>query len=366
MTADRIDFFVPLLLGGGAERVVVDLSQEFARRGRRVRVLVGSARGELASEFQGGAKLVDFRAPRTSLAIPALARLLRSDPPDVLISFLTHANVTAVLARSLARRQTPLVLTEHNVLSEAASSGHRRDRVLPAIARRTHARAEALVSCSSGVTRDLARTLGMTPDRIATIPNPVITPGVLQGAEEDVDLQLLVPEGASLVVAAGRLVPQKGFDVLIRAVALARRHRDVRLLVLGEGPDRSDLEALVSDLGLDGVVRLHGWVDNPYVYLARADVFALSSRYEGMPNVLVSALALGTSIVATDCSSGPRELLDDGALGRLVPVEDAVEFADALLEALASPPSRVPEAAWEPYTLRRSADRYLELCDRLG
>jgi glycosyltransferase involved in cell wall biosynthesis len=172
---------------------------------------------------------------------------------------------------------------------------------------------------------------------------------------------------APVVLAAGRLERQKDFPTLLRAFALLRAERPVRLVVLGEGAWRERLAALAATLGVAADVDLPGFQPNPYPFLARTRVFALSSRWEGSPNVLTEAMALGTPVVATDCPSGPREILADGRYGPLVPMGDAPALAAALARALDEPlPSAVLKGAVRDYSAIESARRYLALLDRIA
>jgi glycosyltransferase involved in cell wall biosynthesis len=170
-----------------------------------------------------------------------------------------------------------------------------------------------------------------------------------------------------VIVGAGRLQQQKDFPTLIRAFAQLNRARPCRLLLLGDGRERSVLEALIAQLGIGTDVQLPGFQHNPYPFLARADLFVLSSAWEGSPNVLTEALALGTPVVATDCPSGPREVLDDGRFGRLVPVGDADALLHAMADTLDAPlPARTLGAAVVEYVVDASAQRYLALLDTVA
>jgi len=186
------------------------------------------------------------------------------------------------------------------------------------------------------VAEDFAGYMGIDPDRIEVIYNPVLPPGGIQ-LEPDADPAAPFRRpGEALVVAMGRLVPAKDFATLIRAFAHLRTRRAARLVIFGEGEERERLTALIEELRLDASVALPGYTAQPYAALAGADVLALSSRWEGFGNVLVEAMAVGTPVVATDCPSGPREILEDGRWGRLVPPGDAATLADALDATLSS------------------------------
>jgi glycosyltransferase involved in cell wall biosynthesis len=197
------------------------------------------------------------------------------------------------------------------------------------------------VAVSRRAAHALACFLGLRPERVAAIPNPSVTDEMLARARAPVDDPWFGEKrDAKVIVFAGRLVAKKGVATLVEAFARVRSRRAARLFLMGEGPERARIEALVSAAGLAAHVRLAGYVENPFARLARADLFVLSSRAEGMPNALIEALACGCPVVSTDCPSGPSEILEGGAYGRLTRVGDAAALADAIVATLDAPPAR--------------------------
>jgi glycosyltransferase involved in cell wall biosynthesis len=307
--------------------------------------------------------VIDLQAASTRASLLPLARYLRRRRPDVLVAALAHANIVAVGARWLARVDTALVITHHLGLStEKATFAARRWSALRAW---FYPRADAIVAVSKDMAVDLARSIGVPPDRVDVILNPVISPGLNALAASRLDHPWFAAGQPPVVIGVGRLESQKDFPTLLRAFALVRQQRPARLLILGEGSERPALEALVRELGLVDDVQLPGFVENPYAYLARAAVFALSSVYEGLPTVLIEALAIGTPVVSTDCQDGPREILDDGRLGRLVPVRDPAALAGAIVATLGEPPAPVPAERLAAYRQAAAADSYIRLFDRV-
>ena len=228
-------------------------------------------------------------------------------------------------------------------------------RLRRGVVRALYPRTDALVAVSQGVADDIARMAGLDARRVTVIPNPIVTPDLERRAREPVEHRFFGDGDPPVILGVGRLVRQKDFATLVRAFALVRARRDARLLILGAGDPREaeterELRALIAALGLGSDVDLPGWVDNPVAYMTHADVFALSSAYEGFGNVVAEALAVGTPVVSTDCQSGPAEILEGGRHGRLVPVGDPRALADAILQTLAAPPDGA--------RLRRRADRY--------
>ncbi|MGZ4431827.1 MAG: glycosyltransferase, partial [Gaiellales bacterium] len=252
-------------------------------------------------------------------------------------------------------------VTEHLPLS--TWTGHtpvRRERMMPRLIRYVYPRADAIIAVSNGVADDVSRVSGIRRSSIDVIYNPVIAERLERRASEPLDDPWYAEGQPPVVLGIGRLAPQKDFTTLIDAVARARERIECRLEILGEGDQRRSLEAHVRERGMDGFVRLPGFVANPYPRLRAAAVLALSSKREGLPTVLLEGLCLGVPMVSTDCRSGPHELLDGGRLGRLVPVGDAAALGDAIAATLLEPPHPRDPAEMERYRLDRVVAAYAE------
>jgi glycosyltransferase involved in cell wall biosynthesis len=254
------------------------------------------------------------------------------------------------------------VISERNTLSVTSRHARRwRARLVPGLARRLYGRADAIVAVSRGVAEDLARLTGLPRERIDVIYNPIVTPALRERAEEPLTHGWFADAEPPVFLAVGRLAPQKDFPALLRAFARVRQQRRARLMILGEGDERPALEELARSLGVEADVALPGFVPNPYPYLRAAAAFVLSSRWEGLPGVLIEALACGTRLVATDCPSGPREILADGRHGRLVPPGDEEALGDAMRAALDEEFPPPPEEACRPFEPDAVVERYLEV-----
>jgi glycosyltransferase involved in cell wall biosynthesis len=279
-----------------------------------------------------------------------------------MLTSLNHVNIVGLWARRIAGVQTRVVVNEQNTLSrEAPNSPRRRHRLVPRLARRFYPWADEIVAVSEGAADDLVRAIGIDEHRVTVVPNPIVTPELRTMAAEPLDDPWFADGGGPVALAVGRFTQQKDFPTLLRAVAAARARRPVRLLILGDGPERVRLEALVSELGLEDAVRLPGWVVNPYPYMARADVFVLSSRWEGLPSVLIEALFCGAPVVATDCPSGPMEILEAGRHGVLVPVGDVGALADGIVRAVTGEVPRPSSESWRRFEQDAVVDRYLDV-----
>lgn len=359
-----IAFFLPTLRGGGAERVAVNLVQGITERGVPVDVVLASAEGDLLSQLPSSVRVVDCRARRVLASLGPLARYLRRERPRVLISSMNHANLVSLWAAGLSGRRTPVLVTVHNTLSTSTTHQGRVARNLwPVLLRRFYPRAAGIVAVSRGAADDLVRETGIPAERVRVIYNPVITPGLLAMAGQTPDHPWFGPDRPPVVLAVGRLTRQKDFPTLLRAFAEVRRQRLTRLIILGEGEDRPSLLQLAAELGVSEDVALPGFRDNAPAFMARSALFVLSSAWEGLPTVLIEALAAGTRVVATDCPSGPREILRDGRLGALVPVGDAGALARAMLRVLERPPAPAPREALAPFMRESAVDQYLRLIE---
>jgi len=343
LSTKRVAFFLPYLGGGGAERVIVNLAQGFAKHGFRVDLILAKVEGPYLSQLSPRVQVVNLGSRRVLYCLPSLVRYLRRQRPQAMLSTLSHANIIALWAKKIARVPTRLVIRETvTVRINAAHAPTLKGKLMPYLIRFFYSWADVVVANSYEVATDLFK-VGLSPEKIKIIYNPVVTPELSVKAEEPLNHLWFRPGEPPVILGVGRLTKQKDFSALIQAFALVRKKCPARLMILGEGEERPKLEALVRELGLEEDVALPGLVDNPYKFMKRAAVFVLSSRWEGLPNALIEALALGTPVVATDCPGGVREILEDGKWGYLVPIGDIKALANAILNALYKP--QFPEGA---------------------
>ena len=359
----KVALFLPNLAGGGAERVFALLANELAARGIDTEMVLARAEGPHLAAVAATVRVVDLDVSGTRYSLVPLARYLRRRRPDVLVAALGHANVVAVLARTLARVRTAVVITHHLNLQPSGPSFQPRWWEL--LRARFYPWADAIVAVSRDMADELAARIGVPRSRIDVILNPVITPELTVKADAPLDHPWFANGQPPVVLGIGRLVQQKDFPTLLRSFMLLRRERPARLLILGEGEERAGLEALARELGLADDFAMPGFVENPYAYMRRAAVFVLSSLYEGLPTVLIEALALGTPVVSTDCMSGPREILEDGRLGRLVPVGDFETLAAAIIATLGETSVPAPAEHLRPYRQAEATDNYIRLFQRV-
>jgi glycosyltransferase involved in cell wall biosynthesis len=359
-----IAFFLPTVRGGGAQRVIVNLVQGITERGIRVDLVLAAATGVFLDQLPASVRLVDLRSNRLHRSLVPLARYLRRERPRVLVSSMSHANLIALWAARLARRDTPVVVTVHNTMSQSTGTGGRFSGALESrLLRAFYPWAARVVAVSRGAADDLARTSGLPRERVRVVYNPVITPAVMAVARQRADHPWLALGQPPLILGVGRLTAQKDFPTLIRAFAEVRKQQLARLIILGEGEDRPQLEALADELGVRPDVDLPGFREDAMAYMAHSSLFVLSSAWEGLPTVLIEALAAGTRVVSTDCPSGPREILQDGRLGTLVRVGDHVTLAEAMLDALRRPAEPIAAETLAPFTRDVAVDNYLSLME---
>lgn len=358
----KLAIFLPSLSGGGAERAMLNLAHGLSDRGWAVDLVLAKAEGPYLNNVHDSVKIVNLKASRALTSIPTLARYLRLERPKALLSAMDYANVVALWARRLAGIPELVVVNEQNTISRSArNSPRRRQRMVPHLVKRFYPWAEYIIGNSQGVSDDLSQMTGLPRERIKILYNPVVTPELREKAQEPLDHPWFEAGQPPVILAVGRLTIQKDFPTLIRAFAQVCQTWTARLIILGEGPDRQTLETLVNQLDLEDEVAMPGFVENPYAYMSQASLYVLSSRWEGLPTVLIEALYCGPPIIATDCPSGPREILADGQHGLLVPVGDITALAQAIEVGLAGKTPRPTAESWRPYAVETVVDQYISL-----
>jgi glycosyltransferase involved in cell wall biosynthesis len=358
---ERLAIFLPGLYDGGAERTLLNLAEGIAARGFPVDLVLARAEGPYMAEIPASVRVIDLKAVRVMMCLPALVHYLRSERPVALLSTL-YANIIAVWARRIVGFPQRVVLNEQNNLT-SVSNGEKdlRWKLYPELAKWFYPWANGITAVSKGVADDLSQAIKLSPSHIQVIYNPIVTPELQKKSKAFFDHPWFRTGEPPVILGVGRLTAQKAFNVLIEAFAQVRKSQPARLLILGEGEERPMLEALIRRLGLEQDIELPGFVSNPYPYMAHATLFVLSSRWEGLPTVLVEAMSLRTPVIATDCPSGPQEILRNGKYGHLVPVDDSSALALAIQNFLANPTTYPPEESWKSFELDFVTDQYLSV-----
>ena len=331
-----ISLFLPSLDGGGAERVFVQLANEFSALGLSVDMVLAAARGPYLAEVAPGVRIVDLQAPGVLRSLPKLARYLREQRPEALLSALDHANITAIAACKIANTGIRCAISMRSVPSAVYGEEKRALRrwLMPRLMRASYRLADRVIANSQSVAADLLQKIRVPAGKLRVIYNPLDLDSIRRLGGQAIDNEWLKQRDAPLLLAVGRLDVLKDFPTLIRAFAIVRSRCDCRLAILGEGPDRQLLEKLVAELHLSKDVHFTGFINNPFAWMRRADLIVCSSLTEGCPNALMQALACGTAIVSTDCVGGCSEILEGGKWGRLVPIGDVQALADSILATL--------------------------------
>lgn len=339
MKSKRATIFLPSLAGGGAERNMVNVATLLTDRGVFVDMLLVQAVGPLLPLVPDGVRVIDLAASRTVASLPALLAYLKDERPDVLLSTL-NASVTALAAKRFFAKDMRVVANYQSTFSEEMTRSPRTQRAMTKALRRLLPAADAVVAASRGAAEDLCACVPGIRDKTQKIWNCIDMPKNVSRAP--VRHPWFQGPGPPIVLSVARLDAGKDHQTLLRAFSEVRKRRPARLVVLGEGPLRASLESLARRLGIDDSVDFPGFRTNPYGYMSRAQVFALASTFEGLPLVVIEALASGTPVVSTDCPHGTAEILEDGKWGRLVQVGDWQSMAKAILAVIESPPAPGP------------------------
>ena len=357
----RVAFYMHDFAGGGVERMRLRLSAALVARGMSVSIIVQANRGVLANAVPEGVSVVSLATQRTAADILPLRTLLRQRRYDVVIASLNHNNVALLLARLIAGADTPVIICQHNALRAECALGWKH-RLVPLFYALLWRLAAAIVAVSDGVARDLAISAGIPRQAIRTIFNPVVGADFCTLAGRPAPHVWLEDRSVPVFLFVGRLTKQKDPETLLRALALLVKVQKARLILAGEGELSGELGKLTSRLGLSDCVCYVGFQENPLPWMRHASALILSSRYEGLGNVIIEALACGTPVIATDCPFGPSEILLQGQLGQLVPVGDADALARAMRDYVTHPASPAARRARAmDFSVDRCADRHQAL-----
>lgn len=382
--------------GGGLERNRWNLALEYLRRGHPVDVLALSedginnipmhpqlcvyplsSAGMLQTRFSCIKSTPDYwrellkpvilplKGARTLTKVPSIAKYFNTAQPDLVIGGGTQENLAILLARRRARSAAKVLVSQHNPLSNTLHSPKHKKRwrwrYLPPLLRKLYLEADAIVGISKSVANDVERTLSLPHGAVKVIYNPVVDESLWGRLADDISHPWLTDRRAPVVLSVGRMTRQKDHATLIRGFAKARERKTMRLLIIGDGPERQALQDLAISLGVQGDIDMPGFKANPLPYMAHADVFALTSRWEGFGNVLVEAMAADCPIICSDCPGGPREVVDDGRFGTLIPVGNAEAVAESLLNVLNNDRKRKStKDRASLFSVSRAATAYLE------
>ena len=350
----HVVFFRPTLGEGGADRVQLAVLRGLDRTRYRATLVLVRKEGPFVADLPADVPVIELGSRRLATSLPALARVLVRERPDVVFCTCSASNVIAATAHGLVRSPARLVLSERNALYRGRAATHPKQALEVALKRLLYRRADLVTAVSQGVADELVAIARVPRDRIAVVYNPMVDADLPARAADPVDHPWFAPGAPPVALACARLVPQKDYPTLLDAFARVRRDVPCRLWILGDGPLRGELEATAARLGVGADVHFAGFDKNPFRYMARARVLMHASRAEGLPGALIQAMACGTPVVSTDCDFGPREVITPGTDGYLVPVGDAAGLAAHARTILTDDAHRATLAA----AARRSAARF--------
>lgn len=371
MYVTTVSIILPTLAIGGAEKVLVDLANGLSSHHWRVQLITLSKTGPLAASLNAGVELVNLNCASYRKAVLALAQHFDVMRPEVVLTSLYATGLAVIAAKAIATHKPKVVIGAHNSLrAKVAQPDNVKDKyLLMPLCRLLFPWADAFIAVSKGVAGELQTTLRLPAGKVRVIYNPVVTRELVARASETVSHPWLVdPTGRvfKTIIAVGRLVEQKGFDVLLKAFARLRQDCDSRLIIVGGGPLLNELEQLAVKLEISEYVDFVGMQDNPQKFVSRANLFVLSSRWEGLGNVVIEAMACGCPVVATNCTYGPSEILEDGKYGALAAVDSSDDLACKMMDALTSiDPSHVDKATLRSRALEFSLEAAVDRYDRV-
>jgi len=352
-------------LDGGIGRVMVNLLNHLVKRDLAIDVLLQKDRSPFVKALDREIRIIKLPSTHLVSGIPSLILYFIRHKPDILITESMRANALAIRSKRLIRGKMRVFASIHNTYSMTLASRKLKKRASLLHRMRTYLpQNDGIIAVSKGVAQDLEKLLELPAGRITVIYNPVVTPEIDHLSRQPTNHDWLKDPSIPVVMSAGRLHAQKDYPSLLRAFQIVSKQVSCRLLILGDGEEKQQLESLVHELGIVELVNFVGFTENPYQYMRQAQVFVLSSKWEGFGNVLAEALAVGCPVISTDCPSGPREILQDGLYGQLVPVADVNSLANAILKALQSKHnSNLLTEAADRFTVEAVASEY---CSYLG
>lgn len=334
----RILFVIPYLGAGGAERVLTTLLNELDREKFLPSLVLFNRKGEFLKDVPARVKIYDLNK-KSRLSFPKLvtgmAQLVRREKPDVVVSFLEYANLVCLWAKRISPSgRTKWIISERSLPSAALASGIR-NRIKQKLHKWLDRTADLVITNSNQTKEVLIDRFGLSQNKVDVIPNPVDIARIQRLSSQTPPCPWFA-QNVPVIISIGRLSKPKNYPCLIEAFSMVLKHTDARLIILGQGAMRGHLESMIDRLDLKDKVHMPGFVSNPYCYLRRSSIFVLPSLWEGLPNALLEAMALGKPIVATRANRSIEELIEDGRHGILVATGSAYALSKAIIKLLAN------------------------------
>ncbi|WP_350342381.1 glycosyltransferase [Proteinivorax tanatarense] len=365
---ELITLYIPSLNLGGIAKNTIRLAKGLIAMGYDVDVVVVNYKGEYVKDLPSEINIVNLNSKKAMFSIPKLVSYLRRKRPKALISANDYTNIIAIIAKKLSAVKCKLIISVRtNVTTHCKNAKSIKERLLvPLLIKKAYPLSDYIVSVSKGVQEDLVSNFNIPENKSVVIYNPIFDESILEKKLEEPN-HIWFGKANTILLSAGRLTQQKDYPTLIKAFAEFRKtenSKSVKLIILGEGPERDNLQKLINKLNLTGDVDLLGYVSNPYSYMGKADLFVLPSKWEGFGNVLVEALSCGVNVITTNCPSGPMEIINYGEFGTFVPVGDYKKMSDKIKDTLNNSPKISAETLvkrGKEFSISKTASEYLEL-----
>ncbi len=379
MSQSNIAIFIPSLGGGGAEKAMVNLMAESAKRGTFIDLITIDPEEKyinflpqeihwkvLQPQFFMHSPLLQSRFLKNLkyiTVLPMLVKYIKKRNIHILLTTLHIPNIIGLIIKKYFVKDIISIVRMANTFSvQSSKSKNWQIRLATNIQRPLLPIVDAIIANSKGSAENIKLHLPTVSNLVHVIYNPVTSPNITIQAEKPINHPWIGPPNFKIILSVNRLHPQKDLSTLLRAFAEVMKLEPSRLIILGQGPEENKLKKIADKLGIRNTIDFVGFQQNPFSWMDKADVFVLSSLFEGCPNTLIEAMACGTPVVSTDCQSGPREILKDGRLGRLVPVGNYKELASAILETFNNPvSSKILKERAQDFSVKLSVDRYLSL-----
>lgn len=334
----KICFFLPTLNFGGIEANTIRLAKSFIKCGYEVDLVVGNANGEYKKRIDNEINIISLNKKTLVTMLIPLKKYIKKKKPQVVITGGEGANILLSFIKILLPKAKIIISIRTNLTVEYDESSNIKKKLLyPFISRILYRKADKVVAVSEGVANDASTFLKIPINKINVIYNPILDNNLLELSDEQVQHRWLNDESNKVVLSVGRLVKQKDLKTLIQAYKTTKNNiENLKLLIIGEGPEREYLQKEIFNNKLESDVEILGFVQNPYSYMKQADLFVLSSKWEGFGNVLVEALSTGVPVLSTDCPSGPSEILGNGKFGSLAEVGNINDLSKLMLLELAN------------------------------
>lgn len=364
----HVAFFLAGFSPGGAQSVMVNLANSMARRGLKIDFVAADCTGPFLSQVDPKVNIIDLKAKRMSRSLFGLITYLKKIKPDILLSTQKHTNITACLTKFFLKTKTKIVLRESSTPSKSYEKSNFKNKIVYQLAKIFYPYADSFIGQSNGLSVDFIAFYNVLEKKVITIPNPIISKKIVELSQEPCDHPWFQEE-VPILMSIGRSCVAKDFATLIRAFSIVRKQRACRLIILGAMESENSaifkaLKKLIEELGLVGDISFPGFKRNPFPYLRNANVYILSSIYEGLPGALIQAMAMGCNVVATDCPNGPKEIIDRGMSGILVPVKDYNKLATGILYHLDNP--MIPKYNLSVFEEDHAVQAYLSAFEKIS